>query len=116
MYDTITADELWAHLSGGTITTAPPDKVPALETAKATAAAMIAAHLIVTEPSAGQVEANRTAQLRAAAELWRWQQTTTGEYGFADGSDLPVPVFRDVFHTVSPVLAHAGLINPAVVA
>ena len=97
-------------------TIAPPDRLEALETAANTAAAVIAPHLIVDAPSSAQQDVLRTAQLRAGAEIWRWQQSTTGEYGFADGSDLPLPVFRDVFHTVQPVLMHAGLVAAAVVA
>jgi hypothetical protein len=63
-----------------------------------------------------QLAALDTATLRAAAELWRWQQSSTGEYGYADGFDVPTPGYRDVFYTVQPLLSHAGLVNPAVVA
>jgi len=65
----------------------------------------------------GQVSAYDTATLRAAAELWRWQHSgPAGDVGYPDGSDFPSPVYRDVFYTVQPLLAHAGIVAPVVFA
>ena len=114
----VTADDLWTHLSGGTPTTAPPERVGDLERVLGTAVAAITPHLTGDAGTwnPDQLAALDTATLRAASELWRWQQSSTGEYGYADGFDVPVGGYRDVFYTVQPLLAHAGLVNPAVVA
>ena len=80
----------------------------------ATARTMIDRHLIVPaeEMTADQTQAHTTATLRAAAELWNWQHSgPAGEIGWPDGSDFPSPVYRDVFYTVQPTLAHAGLVT-----
>jgi hypothetical protein len=65
---------------------------------------------VVNPLPAPQQQALDTAQLRVAAELWRWQQANAGSTMYADGQDYPQPVYRDVYYSVQPVLMHAGLV------
>jgi hypothetical protein len=106
----VTVDDLAVFLGWS----APPaDQTEALQRVLDAAAAAITPHLIdtVNPLPAGQQQALDTAQLKAAGELWRWQQSTGGgQYVYADGQDYPNPVYRDVYHGVQPLLMHAGLV------
>ena len=115
----VTLDDLWGHLSGGGATPPPPELADALQRCLDTATAVIAPHLQadvgVWTPE--QTQALDLATLRAAQELWTWKDSGgAGEAAWMDGSEALRPVYRDVFHTVQPTLAHAGLIPPTVVA
>lgn len=108
---TVTVDDLAEFLS---FAVTPADQADALQRVLDSAWAIIAPHLIETAGSplpAPQQQALDLAQLKAAGELWRWQHTAGGgQYQYADGVDVPMPVYRDAYFGVQPLLAHAGLV------